>query len=101
MSEISRASLFGRLNPTTRKAIETATRFCKMRANPYVEDVHCLQVLLQDGRNDLASIRTRFQIDDAKLARDVVAQLDQLPRGATAISDFSPVLEEAVEKGWL
>jgi type VI secretion system protein VasG len=101
MSEISRASLFGRLNPTTLKAIETATSFCKMRGNPYVEFVHWLHVLLQDGRNDLASIRTRFQIDDAKLARDVVAQLDQLPRGATAISDFSPVLEEAVEKGWL
>lgn len=101
MSEISRASLFGRLNPTTLKAIETATSFCKMRGNPYVEFVHWLHVLLQDGRNDLAAIRTRFQIDDAKLARDVVAQLDQLPRGATAISDFSPVLEEAVEKGWL
>ncbi len=101
MAEISRASLFGRLNPTTLKAIETATSFAKMRGNPYVELVHWVHVLLQDPRNDLGAIRTAFKMDDAKLARDVVAALDQLPRGATAVSDFSPLVEEAVQNGWL
>ena len=101
MAEISRAALFGRLNATSLKAIETATSFCKMRGNPYVELVHWIHVLLQDARNDVAAIRTRFQIDDAKLARDVVAVLDGLPRGATAVSDFSPLVEEAVQNGWL
>jgi type VI secretion system protein VasG len=101
MTEISRAALFGRLNPTTLKAIESATGFCKMRGNPYVELVHWLHLLLQDPQNDLAAIRTRFKLDDSKLAREVVAALDALPRGATAVSDFSPQVEEAVEKGWL
>jgi len=101
MAEISRAALFGRLNATSLKEIETATSFCKMRGNPYVELVHWIHVLLQDARNDVAAIRTRFQIDDAKLARDVVAVLDALPRGATAVSDFSPLVEEAVQNGWL
>ncbi len=101
MGEISRASLFGRLNPTGLKAIETATGFCKMRGNPYVEMIHWLHILVQDPRNDLAAIRTAFGIDDTKLARDIVAALDALPRGASAISDFSPQIEEAVEKGWL
>ena len=101
MAEISRSSLFGRLNPTALKAIETATSFCKMRGNPYVELVHWVHVMLQDPRNDLAAIRTAFKIDDTQLARDLVAALDQLPRGATAISDFSPQIEEAIEKGWL
>ena len=101
MAQISRAALFGRLNGTSLKAIETATSFCKMRGNPYVELVHWLHVMLQDSRNDLSAIRTRFQLDDATLARDVVANLDTLPRGATAVSDFSPLVEEATEKGWL
>jgi type VI secretion system protein VasG len=101
MTEISRSALFGRLNPTALKAIETATGFCKMRGNPYVELVHWLHILLQDPRNDIAAIRTAFGLDDTKLARDVVAALDALPRGATAISDFSPQIEEAIEKGWL
>lgn len=101
MTEISRSALFGRLNPTALKAIETATGFCKMRGNPYVELVHWIHILLQDARNDLAAIRTAFGLDDTKLARDVVETLDSLPRGATAISDFSPQIEEAIEKGWL
>src|SRR5215216_4724916 len=100
MAEISRAALFGRLNPTTLKAIETATGFCKMRGNPYVELVHWVHVLLQDPQNDVGAIRRRFQMDDTKLARYAVAALDSLPRGATAISDFSPQIEEAIEKGW-
>ena len=101
MTEISRASLFGRLNPTTLKAIETATSFCKMRGNPYVELIHWLHVLLQDPQNDLAAIRTAFGLNDTQLARDVVAALDALPRGASAISDFAPQIEEAIEKGWI
>ncbi|WP_425229594.1 type VI secretion system ATPase TssH [Sphingomonas sp.] len=101
MTEISRSALFGRLNPTGLKAIETATGFCKMRGNPYVELVHWLHILLQDAQNDLAAIRTAFGLNDTQVARDVVAQLDSLPRGATAISDFSPQIEEAIEKGWL
>ena len=59
--------MFGRLNPTALKAIETATGFCKMRGNPYVELVHWLHILLQDPRNDIAAIRTAFGIDDAQL----------------------------------
>jgi type VI secretion system protein VasG len=101
MSEISRASLFGRLNPQALKAIETATGFCRIRGNPYVELVHWLHVLLQDPNNDVAAIRGHFRLDETKLARDVTTMLDSLPRGATAISDFSPLVEECAEKGWL
>jgi type VI secretion system protein VasG len=101
MSEISRSSLFGRLNPTALKSAETATAFCKMRGNPYVELVHWLHILLQDAQNDIAIIRNAFGLDDSKLAQDVVGSLDILPRGATSISDFSPQIEESIEKGWL
>jgi type VI secretion system protein VasG len=101
MTEISRSALFGRLNPTALKAIETATGFCKMRGNAYVELAHWIHILTQDPRNDLASIRAAFGVDDAVLARDLVVALDSLPRGATAVSDFSPQIEEAIEKGWL
>ena len=72
MSEISRSALFGRLNPTGLKAVETATGFCKMRGNPYVELVHWIHILLQDAQNDLAAIRTAFGLNDTQVARDVV-----------------------------
>lgn len=101
MTEISRASLFERLNPAALKSIESGTGFAKMRGNPYVELVHWVHLLVQDAQNDVAAIRAAFGIDDAKLARDIIGTLDLLPRGASAISDFAPQIEEAIEKGWL
>jgi type VI secretion system protein VasG len=101
MTEISRSALFGRLHPAARKAIETATGLCRQRGNPYVELAHWLHVMARDGQNDLAAIRAAFALDDARLSADLIAALDQLPRGATAVSDFAPQIEELIERGWL
>ena len=101
MTEISRASLFGRLDAAALKSIESATGFARMRGNPYVELVHWIHLMLQDPAGDAPAIRGAFGLDDARLAREVVGALDLLPRGATAVSDFAPQVEEAIEKGWL
>ncbi len=101
MTEISRSALFGKLNPIAYKAIEGATVFCKLRGNPYVELVHWVQQILQTQDTDLHRIVRHFELDSSKLATDITAALDRLPRGATAISDFSPSIEEAIERGWL
>ncbi len=101
MTEISRAALFGRLAPSSLKAIETAFGFCKLRGNPYVDLVHWLHTLNADPKGDFALIRSHFGIDEGQLGRDTVAALDKLPRGASSVSDLSAHVEETVEKGWL
>jgi type VI secretion system protein VasG len=101
MSEISRAALFGKLNPLAYKAIEGATVFCKLRGNPYVELAHWIHQILQTQDSDLHRIARHFSLDASKLAADITAALDRLPRGATSISDFSPNIEEAIERGWI
>ena len=101
MSEISRLALFGKLNPLLFKSLESATVFCKLRGNPYVELVHWLHQLLQESDSDLLRIFRHFEIDSAKLAADVLRNLDKLPRGATSISDFSDQIETAIERGWV
>ncbi len=63
MSEISRAALFGKLNSLGYKAIESATVFCKMRGNPYVELVHWLHQILQLPDSDLHRIIRHFEFD--------------------------------------
>ena len=100
MTEINRAALFGKLNPLAYKAIESATVFCKMRGNPYVELVHWLNQILQGQDSDLHRIIRRFQLDPAGLARDFTESLDRLPRGSRSISDLSSDVEEAVERAW-
>jgi type VI secretion system protein VasG len=101
MSEISRVALFGKLNELTYKGIESATVFCKMRGNPYVELVHWLNQILQLQDSDLHQIIKQFNLDPSNLAKDFVATLDKLPRGSTSISDLSSHVEESVERGWV
>ena len=101
MTEISRTALFGKLNPVAYRAIEGATVFCKLRGNPYVELVHWLHQILQAQDSDIHRIVRHFELDASRFASDITAALDKLPRGATSISDFSPNIEEAVERGWV
>ena len=101
MTEINRQSLFGKLNPLLFKSLESATVFCKLRGNPYVELVHWLNQLLQEQDSDLSRLFRHFEIDAGKLSADVLRRLDQLPRGATSISDFSEQIETSIERGWV
>ena len=101
MADISRTALFGKLNSLAYKSVESATVFCKMRGNPYVELVHWLHMVLQLQDSDLHHIVNHYDLNPSRLASDMTSSLDSLPRGATSISDFSPHLEEAVERGWV
>ncbi len=101
MSDISRVALFGKLNPLGYKAIESATVFCKLRGNPFVELEHWLTQILQLPDSDLHRIVRHAGLDQSRLAADLTRALDRLPRGATSISDLSVHVENAVERGWV
>jgi type VI secretion system protein VasG len=101
MASISRAALFGKLNRIGYRAIESATVFCKMRGNRYVELVHWIHQLLQLQNSDLHRIIKQFNLEPSRLAADITDSLDRLPRGSTSISDLSPDVEESVERGWV
>jgi type VI secretion system protein VasG len=101
MADIKRSTLFGKLNPVGYKSIEAATIFCKLRGNPYVETAHWFHQLLQQQDSDVLCIIRHFGLDGSRLAADLVAALDRLPRGATAVSDFSPHIETALQQAFL
>jgi type VI secretion system protein VasG len=101
MASISRAALFGKLNRIGYRGIESATVFCKMRGNRYVELVHWIHQLLQLQNSDLHRIIKQFNLEPSRLAADITDSLDRLPRGSTSISDLSPDVEESVERGWV
>ena len=101
MLKLKRIQLFGRLDATAYKALESATVLCKTRGNPYVELVHLINQILLGDRSDLHEILRYFGIDEPRVAKDITRALDILPRGASSISDFAPAIEKAVKDGWM
>lgn len=101
MSEISRAVLFGKLDTLLFTSLESATSFCKLRGNPYVELVHWLHALMQQDQGDLQQVIRHFNLSEEALSRDIVSALDALPRGATSVSDLSEHIDTAVERAWV
>ncbi|MGB8624274.1 MAG: Clp protease N-terminal domain-containing protein, partial [Paracoccaceae bacterium] len=101
MTEISRVALFGKLNALGYKAVESATVFCKMRGNSYVEIVHWLHQIIQGQDSDIHRIIRHYELDAGRIATDVTRALDALPRGASAISDLSEHLQNAMERAWV
>jgi type VI secretion system protein VasG len=101
MADISRSVMFGKLNPLAFRAMESATTFCRLRGNPYVEIAHWLHQLLQLPDSDLHRVIRHAGVEPSHLARDVTEALDRLPRGSTSITDISSQLEEAVERGFV
>lgn len=101
MHQINRISLFGKLNPTLYKSIESATAFAKLRSHAYVELGHWLHQILQSSDSDLHRILAEFDIAPGEVLQDLARALDRLPRGATAISDLSDHIDLAVERAWV
>ena len=98
---ILRRALFGKLNLTLFRALESATAFAKLRGNPYVELTHWLHQLWQLSDSDLHRILRHYQVDPQLVEKDMAIALSALPAGATSLSDFSHHIGAAVERAWI
>ncbi|WP_233873516.1 type VI secretion system ATPase TssH [Paraburkholderia adhaesiva] len=98
---ISRQTLFGKLGATLFRSIESATAFCKLRGNPYVELAHWLHQILQLPDSDLHRIVRQAGIARDTLDQDIIHALAALPAGASSLSDFSHYIDEAIERAWV
>jgi len=98
---ITRKNLFGKLNTSLFKSLESATTLCKLRGNPYVELIHWLNQIYHQQDSDIKHIIRHFKLDAEVLERDFSQALIRLPAGASSISDFSYDVEMAIERAWV
>jgi type VI secretion system protein VasG len=98
---IARRALFGKLNLTLFRGIESATAFARLRGNPYVELTHWIHQLWQLNDSDLHRLCRHYKVDSHTLERDLASSLTTFPSGATSVSDFSHHIEAAVERAWV
>jgi ATP-dependent Clp protease ATP-binding subunit ClpA len=98
---ISRRVLFGKLNSTLFRTLESATAFAKLRGNPYVELTHWLHQIWQLNDSDLHRILRHHHVDAKVLDKDMAMALAALPADSTSLIDFSHHVGSAVEKAWV
>ncbi|MBO9641613.1 MAG: type VI secretion system ATPase TssH [Pseudacidovorax sp.] len=98
---VSRKALFGRLNTTLFRAIESGAAFARLRGNPYVELTHWLHQLWQAGDSDLHRIVRHFDLRPEDIEAGLAASLAELPAGASSLSDISRHVSDAVEWAWV
>lgn len=101
MFKLTRMDLFARLDELCYQSCESATVLCKTRGNPYVEVAHLLNQLFLHPESELVAITQHFGCNSDQLAHDLIAALERLPRGASAILDFSPHIELLIKESFM
>jgi type VI secretion system protein VasG len=93
-------ALIGKLNDTTRGALEGAAGLCLGRTHYDVEIEHFLIKLLDSPGSDFAAILRHFDIDKARLSKELTGSLDKLKRGNARTPAFSPTLVQMFREAW-
>ena len=92
--------LIGKLNDTTRTALEAAAGFCLSRTHYDIEIEHFLTKLLEATDCDFQRILKHFAVNKSHLASDLTISLDKLKTGNARTPVFSPSLVQTLSEAW-
>ena len=90
-----------KLNDTCRKALEGAIGLCVQRTNPTVEIEHWLLKLLEVPDGDLAKIVRPFEIDPARLSRDLTRAVEKFKTGSDRTPGLGDEIVVAIKAAWV
>ncbi len=92
---------FGKVNETTRNALESAVGLCSSRTHYEVEIEHYLMKLLDATDSDLLRILRHYGVDKSKLAAELTRSLDRMKTGNGRGPVLSQMLVEMLTEAWL
>ena len=92
--KVNMRALIGKLNDTTRAALESAAGLCMARTNYSIEIEHLLLKFVDQHDNDFAKIARHFALDLAGHAASLQRSLEKLKSGNARTPTFSPMLME-------
>lgn len=93
-------ALIGKLNHTTRSAVESAAGLCLSRTHYDVEIEHYLVKLLDSTDGDSAAIFKQYGLDRSKLASELAKALDHLKTGNGRTPAISPHVAKMLDAAW-
>jgi type VI secretion system protein VasG len=94
-------ALLGKLNETTRRAMEGAAGLCLSRTNYEVDIEHVLLKLLEASNTDLTRITAHFGVDTSRLSRELTSAIDRFKTGNARTPALSPRLPRWIADAWL
>ena len=93
-------SLIGKLNDSTRNALEAAAGLCVARTHYDIEIEHFLLKVLDNADNDIAFILKQYGVDRSRLTAELQRSLDRLKSGNARSPAFSPYLVKLLTEAW-
>src|SRR5579863_4934970 len=93
-------SLVGKLNHTTRTALEAAAGLCLSRTHYDIEIEHLLLKFLDDAQADVPILLKQFGVDKSKVTTDLTRSLDKLKSGNARTPAISPTLMRSLTEAW-
>jgi type VI secretion system protein VasG len=93
-------SLIGKLNDTGRSALEAAAGLCLTRTHYDVDIEHFVLKLIETQDTDIQRILHHYEVDHAKLTRDLTRALDRLKTGNARTPALSPHIPRIITEAW-
>src|SRR5262245_29301274 len=97
---VSLKSLIGKLNDTCRGALEAAAGLCLTRTHYDVDVEHFLLKLSEVPDTDLQRVLRHYDVEPARLARDLTRALDRLKTGNARTPALSPRIPRWISEAW-
>jgi len=94
-------SLIGKLNETSRHALEAAAGMCVSRTHYEVDMEHWLAKLLESSETDLDRILRHFGVEPDRFLRDATRSLDTFKTGNSRRPELSPTIEDLAREAWV
>jgi type VI secretion system protein VasG len=100
MIHVNIKALAGKLNTLCRRSLEGAAGLCLSRSNYNVEIEHWLLKLIEPPDTDVARVLRHYDVDTARLTRDLTRVLDQLRTGNARAPELSEELVTWMREAW-
>ncbi|MDH4079522.1 MAG: type VI secretion system ATPase TssH [Nitrospira sp.] len=97
---INLKGLIGKLDDTSRRALEGAAGLCLSRTHYDVDIEHFLTKLMEMPDTDLHRIFRYYGIDHSRVSRDLTRVLDGLKTGNARTPTLSPRLPRLINEAW-
>ncbi|MGH9402931.1 MAG: type VI secretion system ATPase TssH [Terriglobia bacterium] len=97
---INLKALIGKLNDTTRSALEAAAGLCLSRTHYDVEVEHYLMKLLDAPDSDFFHILKHFNVEKSRLGAELTRSLDKLKSGNARTPALSPTVVRMFTEAW-